>query len=124
MLQIVTDDEFDVLETISIIHYSKEKPLIIKLTDDDGTNANFRYEFMHIPDLKGSHVELITYNKNTLRVLIKFDTTLANFGYKSPIRIGTFRNRQLLFNFRVTINGIDDNPVLIITYYLGEEVAI
>ncbi len=122
IIEIVTEDEFDVLESISLIHYSREKPLIIRLTDDDGSNIYIRYEFIHIPDLKGGHIELSNYNNDTLKILIKFNDSLVNFGYKAPIKIGSFRNRKLLINFRVSINAIDDSPVIINTCYLGEEV--
>ena len=115
------DEELEIIDTGTFIHFEQKKPVKITINEDDGTNLSIRLEFILDKSASGEFFKLSKHNIYTLNLKVTHKGQLANFGYVSPVSIGTFNGHELFFNIRVDINSDVDAPLIHYTWFKGQK---
>ena len=121
MTRFQLEDEWQILDTGTLIHYDTAKPLTLSITEIDGTNINVRFELKKDNKVPTPTVKLDAFNDDTLQIFISFGSSISNFGYAKPISIGSYNGLELHFNFRIDLNDESDSALIHYTWYTGEE---
>ncbi|WP_445454236.1 DUF6864 domain-containing function [Flavobacterium sp. 25HG05S-40] len=121
--KILYEGELELIDNGTFLHYSLEKPVTLSITESDGVKINIRLEFVYSKVIRQSErvFTFTEYNSDTLKITIKHDGLLANFGYVEPVKIGSFDGHELFFNLRVDINSKEDSPVIHYTWFKGKK---
>lgn len=122
--KITYDNEIELLQSNSFIHYNQNEPVTISITEDDNTNINIRLEFNYDKDIEKESFKFSEHDVDTLKITINHKGQLLNYGYINPIKIGVFNNYELFFNLRIDINSTEDSPLVNYTWYKGKKVSI
>lgn len=131
MTKIEFDEDYDVIDSGSIIHYNITKPIILKIEEEDGTPIKVRFEFKTSNvDSKGvyngnpiftqNYINLSEFDYETLLVKVNYIGKANNFGPTEFLDLGTFNGRTLYFNFRIDINEVSDCPMINYTWFVGK----
>ena len=115
--KILYDNELEVLDSGTFIHYDLEKPVTLSISEPDGTNINIRIEFLHDTDAKDELFKISKYNDDTLKIEIKHKGKLLNHGFINPVNVGGFNGHELFFNIRLDLNSVKDSPLVTYTWF-------
>lgn len=119
--RIILEDNWEVLDSGSFIHSNLFVPFKIQVVENDGTEINARFIFVNDPNLKDSSLKVEMFDKNTFQIKLLHNGLFVNFGFKNPIPVGTYNNRDLMFNFRVDLNGNEDSPLINYTWLINKD---
>ncbi|MGV3460685.1 MAG: DUF6864 domain-containing function [Flavobacterium sp.] len=119
--EIIANIPWKILDSGTVIHYDDSQPITFQIVEDDGTEINIRFEFIGEKGIS-DEVKLNQYDKDTILIEIRHGMFLTNYGFVKPFKVGTFNGLELLFNFRIDINGSGDSVLMHYTWYTGEEV--
>jgi hypothetical protein len=119
--KIFYDDETEIIESYTFIHYDMDKAVTFSIKEDDGTKINIRLEFIYDKNIKGENFNFTEYNSDTLKITVTHNGQLMNYGYVKPLKIGSFNNHNLYFNIRVDLNTLQDSPLINYTFYKGKK---
>ena len=119
--KIIYDEELELIDSGSFIHYKQEIPVTISISEDDGVNINIRLEFVYDKTAEEESFKFSQYNNSTLQITVKHKGQLANYGYINPVNVGSFNGYELLFNIRIDINNIGDNPLISYSWFKGKK---
>ncbi|PZO30964.1 MAG: hypothetical protein DCF13_01915 [Flavobacteriaceae bacterium] len=121
MTKFELEDDWEILDTGTVINYEYNKPITLFIVENDGTKMKLRFVLNKDAEIEKDQVHFSEYKKDTLLIAIKFKQFLLNFGTLQPSRIGTYNGKDVYFNFRVSINSEDDCAQLTYTWYLKKE---
>ena len=117
------EEELEIIDSGTFIHFDQKKPVTITINEDDGTNLSIRLEFVHEKFESGEVFKFSEHNVYTLNLKVTHTGQLANFGYVNPVNVGSFNGHELFFNIRVDINGAADSPLIHYTWFKGQKKA-
>jgi len=124
MISKISIEKIEILDTGSIIQYRHDLPISITIKESDGTLITCRFEFLLKPEIQNDFVHISPYDVDTVNLQCQYKFGLSNFGAIEPIRIGTFDNEPLFFNFRANINGPNENAIIHYSWYITKEETI
>lgn len=122
---IVLDDTYGVLTSGSVIQYNRDTPITVFVTEDDGTKIGVRFEF--VKEQNAGNKEAASFeatihpsmhDENTIKLAINMHKVLSNFGMLNAMKVGNFNGKELLFNFRMSINGDGDPAIVHFTWFI------
>lgn len=119
--KIFYEEELELIDSGSFIHFKQEFPVTISICEDDGVNINIRLEFVYDITAEAESFKFSQYNSDTLKITIKHKGQLANYGYINPVNVGSFNGHELFFNIRIDINAIGDNPLISYSWFKGKK---
>lgn len=114
------DDELQLIDSGTFLHYGF-KPVTISIKEDDGTSLNIRLEFVFDKSVGDTSFKFSQLDKFTLLLKVTHNGRLVNYGYKSPVKVGSFNGHELFFNIRVNINSVEDSPVISYSWFKGKK---
>jgi len=122
--KIFYDDDLEIIDTGTFIHFGQEKPVTISINEDDGTNLNIRFEFVYDKTINEASLKFAKHNNDTLKITVRHKGVMANYGYINPVSVGSFNGHELFFNVRIDFNSFDDSPLLNYTWFKGKKEII
>ena len=120
----ISIEKIEILDTGSIIQYRPDLPISITIKEGDGTLITCRFEFLLKTDIQSDFVHISSYNAETVNIQCQYKFGLSNFGAIEPLQIGTFDKETLFFNFRVNINGPNENAIIHYSWYVIKDETI
>lgn len=118
------EEELEIIDSGTFIHFSQKKPVTITINEDDGTSLSIRIEFVYDKLAGDEAFKFSQHDLYTLILKVTHKGMLANYGYNSHVKVGYFNGHELFFNIRVDINSIeDDSPLIHYTWLKGQKTS-
>lgn len=115
------DGSWEILDSGTLIHYDINYAVTLSVIESDNTPINSRIVFKKDDDINDASISLSHFNKDTIQILVSHKGSLFDFGFKKPIKFGSYDGRELFFNYRVSLTENAVSALIHFTWYLGEE---
>jgi len=124
------ESALEILDSGTVIQSKVGDNITLYVTEYENVNIAVRFEFIkdaNNPNIKSPEsamASLIDYSSDTVKIEVRYKSSaLLNFGYIDPVKIGTYYEKNLFFNFRVSINSDIDVAIINYTWYISKEVV-
>ena len=115
------EEELELIDSGTFIHFNQQKPVTITINEDDGTNLSVRLEFVYDKLAGEKAFDISQFNIYTINLKVIHKGYLANYGYINPVKVGSYNGHDLFFNIRIDINSIEDSPLINYSWFKGQK---